>query len=746
MAVTPERSLPAPQTWAGKSEIRWEWAHTFLVLLACTVYVGLALSPSSYALGLEVLGQATSGPWLGQPRGIRSDEWMVFTPYIQIAVENGFAQTNAISPYHESLRSFQALPLLDWSLFFKPYHWGFFFLPAANGYSFYFFFMAFAFVAGWSLLLRRLGISLWIALPTAFALYFSQYIQVWWTTNSGAFSLAPWVAIAWLDERSRVRRILLTAYAITAWMLSCAYPPFLYTAALAIAVLVIAFRRDAISLRSIFDATVSGSIALALFISYFHELIGIMQQTIYPGQRISTSGGVELSRLFTQFSPTFMTKGFEPLPVFTNTNACEIAVLSSLLPLYALVFSDHRRFDEQLSRNAIPFLWIAVGLTVFGAWMYLSVPPIIGTLTGLYLVPASRALLGFGLLVNIAAASYIAMSGVQISARRLIVLITLSIAAAIAKLAFGNSGESDPFSKLDAVPLICCFVIGGGAIWLRNPTYRASLIVSTAALANLLMFGLFNPVQSAYPFFQIDKVAAMEKLQSRGAYVQPDKVIIAPGHYGAIINGAGLPSINHVLYYPQPNFFRKYFPSLPQNEFNRIFNRYSHIEVVESDIPRVGAPDLIRLPWSVLTNGEASYPTNRESPPGPAPRLYALEARPEPSADERYGHVDSMSLSDGGILLIEGWSREPLLDFNGIGYWSDVEFEEVTVERVSRKDVAAAVDPKLESSGFYFRGKLRYAVAQIEVCIVSFNGTDVISTVAFPDGSQTCFSVYSRVQ
>jgi len=169
----------AEPLYGPRSALRWNWIWFVAILLVCAVYVGLALSPSSYALGLEMLGQPVSGTWFGKPRGVRSDEWMVYTPYMQIAVENNFAQINTLSPYHENLRSFQALPLLDWALVFKPYHWGFFVAPPAYGYSFYFFFMSLAFLAGWALFTNRLGLSVWIAVPLALSLYFSQYVQVW---------------------------------------------------------------------------------------------------------------------------------------------------------------------------------------------------------------------------------------------------------------------------------------------------------------------------------------------------------------------------------------------------------------------------------------------------------------------------------------------------------------------------------------------------------------------------------------
>lgn len=77
-----------------------------IIALLCILYVAFALTPSSYSLAYEYLGLAPQNPVLGSARMIRSDEWIVFTPYIQIAVNNDFGQFNAHSPYHESLRTF----------------------------------------------------------------------------------------------------------------------------------------------------------------------------------------------------------------------------------------------------------------------------------------------------------------------------------------------------------------------------------------------------------------------------------------------------------------------------------------------------------------------------------------------------------------------------------------------------------------------------------------------------------------
>ena len=92
-------------------------AGVLLLALGC---VALAWTPSSYGALLDTLGASGEGLVVGEPREIRSDEWAVWTPYIQATVNNDFQRINETSIYREDLRNFNGLPLLDWALFFKP--------------------------------------------------------------------------------------------------------------------------------------------------------------------------------------------------------------------------------------------------------------------------------------------------------------------------------------------------------------------------------------------------------------------------------------------------------------------------------------------------------------------------------------------------------------------------------------------------------------------------------------------------
>ncbi|MBH1508397.1 hypothetical protein I5U60_12315 [Stenotrophomonas maltophilia] len=572
-----------------------------IVALLCVLYVGFALTPSSYSLAYEYLGLAPQHPLLGSARYVRTDEWMVFTPYIQIAVNNDFGPVNAHSAYHESLRTFQALPLLDWGLLFKPYHWAFFVLPAANAYSFFFMFMAMAFLCGWAVFLRQLRVPPLAAVLLSATLLFAPFVQVWWTSNAGAFALAPWAAVAWLGISQRWLRIAASAYALTAWLLAVSYPPFIISSVLVLAVLVLAFRRDAITLARLVDAAVAGAIALAVFVGYFHDIIPIVRNTVYPGQRQSGGGGVGLASLLAHVFPNLMTYRFAPLPMFKASNDCEIAVLGSLLPLFTLVLADGARLREWARSHRSTLLILATGLLLIAGWIFLPVPVVVGQLTGLSMVPPARALLAFGLLLNIGCAMILVQCGVRLQRWRLVLLAVLLMVGSLAKFLFGEGQFSRLHSAADAIPYLCLAAL---AVVARRPQlsgHAASLVLATAALANLLGNGLFNPVQPAGPIFAMDRAAVLHSMQARGAHSNAEGVLVAPGGFGGLLPGVGIPAVNHVLYLPQLDYFRRYFPSLPDDQFNLIFNRYHHITVAaDGEAPQVLQGDLVEVPAKAL--------------------------------------------------------------------------------------------------------------------------------------------------
>jgi hypothetical protein len=87
------------------------------------------------AIAFQRMGVGKPGLYLGHARFLRTDEWAMWTPYIQATVNNGFHRFNLTSIYGEDLRNFNIVPLWDWGLIFKPEMWSFFVLDPAWAFS-----------------------------------------------------------------------------------------------------------------------------------------------------------------------------------------------------------------------------------------------------------------------------------------------------------------------------------------------------------------------------------------------------------------------------------------------------------------------------------------------------------------------------------------------------------------------------------------------------------------------------------
>lgn len=713
--------------------LRW-----FLILasIGLSLYTLFALSPSSYGAAQDVLGIERSGLYLGSPREIRSDEWRVYTPYIQIAVNNDLGSINGTSPYHEKLRSFQSLPSADWAMFFKPYHWGFLVLPAANAYSLYFGSIALAFILGWALLLKQLRLPLIPSLIVSTTLFFSPFVQVWWTTNAGAFALGPWFVIAWIHIDQRWLRITASAYALTVWLLACAYPPFLYATAFAMGVMILALRREVLTPKRLFDATVIGAISLTVFIVYFHELIDIIQNTVYPGRRISSGGGTDIAKLLAHLFNSLTTRDYEPLGAFKNTNACEIAVLSSLLPTYT-IFVRKDGFKAWAERQQAALAIYVAGTVFLAAWIFLPVPDVVAKVTGLSMVPPGRALLGFGLLINIGCAIAIVFGGVGFSYRRIAAVLAVTILGTSAKLFYGTGGLRDIYGTADLIPYLCLALLVGCALIPHLARHGTIIVLTAALLGNVLAYGLFNPLQSAKTIFNVDTERVLDRLRERGAYTTPEGNILAPGTYGALLAGLDIPAMNHVLYYPQKEFFRRYFPTMPTDQFEMIFNRYAQVSFGGGTEPKLIAADHIEIPADVIMGQGTQIPDA-------GPKLVMLEERPpKMSASVPQGNVDSVTGLENGTLSLQGWLHAPLDDGTEVEVWTSERAQSATIQRIWRPDVAAAVGPELLRSGYSITLSFGAEIRSTEICLGTSDAAGKLTSTRFPNGDWACTNVQS---
>ena len=132
-----------------------------------------------------------------------------------------------------------------------------------------------------------------------------------------------------------------------------------------------------------------------------------------------------------------------------------------------------------------------------------------------------------------------------------------------------------------------------------NTARAAQVLLWAALLPNLLAFGGFNPLQSAKPIFHLPPSPKLAALWQHAAQ-HPKGWLVTPGYPGALLNGAGFPSLTHVLVRPQLAFFRARFPDMPEAEFNEIFNRYAHIQLTDTPKPHSPQADVVQSPMTAV--------------------------------------------------------------------------------------------------------------------------------------------------
>ena len=378
--------------------------------------VALNLNNTSLARWMTVAAQAdaASAPLWGMARGIRSDEWAVWSAFTLAQSAEGWP---AVSPLiagggTDALWiSVGGIPALSPALLLKPLYWGFPLFGADRGFSFLF--------AGRMLLLFHVSHELALeytggrkkwSVAAAFLLTFSPGVQ-WWFSQSPAEVLIFGQGILLCLIRSlRASRASarLAWSAGAAWCLGCyvmiGYPPWLisclYLILPAAALLLVRSRkrprpRD----LPLYLLPALASLGLVGFLAYgSRETLGAVLASVYPGARLSTGGGAGPELLAgpgAVLIPLIRQAGFNP----SETSSF------ALLPGLGLFLAAAGMIRTK-KKDPFGILLIAAELFL-GAFAFFGFPPFLARITLLSRVNRPEMALGVAdtiLLVRAAAA------------------------------------------------------------------------------------------------------------------------------------------------------------------------------------------------------------------------------------------------------------------------------------------------------------------------------------------------------
>lgn len=682
-----------------------------LLALSALVYVGNTWSPSSYALALGAFGVEGHGPTAGLAREIRSDEWAVITPLTQATVNNGLARFNATSLYGEDLRSTYAMPILDWGLVFKPAMWLYPLVNAAYAFSFYHFTIIALFVIGYALLWRRLGMSTAPAVLLSLALFFTSFTQYWWTTIGPPLAYFPWVLWVFLSDAPLATRLAGFYWVATSWLLSSFYPPLFIPLAFVAVAMLLAFAPERLRQPKVLAAfAVVGALACLTSLLYLQDWLRATQDTVYPGQRRVGGGGFMLERFISMFLPTALYHRHTPLVSWTNT--CEFSVVGSTYLLMVLCFLRYGALGEAWKQGRLRPLGVLVpAALLMSAWLFLPVPASLGKPLLWHFVPAVRMAFAYGLLFLLIAYVLAEGAGLKPSPLR-VLLFTGVLFGAWYQYKFAAHGIRLGRAWRDVwvvVPVVAvCIGLYRGRL-ARSRVHP--LLLGSAVAAGAISFGLFNPLQSAWPIFNRPETELTRAFDAQAAST-PDGLLVVGGFSGATLNGWGYRSASHVLPTPQVARFHGMFPELPPEQANFLFNRYAHVALTNARWPGLLNPDAVVIPVGAFTSqqekGRWIFPSAETLPP---------------STGKREGYVESVRL-EGGTLIISGWVPwEEENPAQGLLVRTGRFSGGASLEPVTRPDVAKALgDARYLRGGFTARLTLLSPPAnatELPLCVVA---------------------------
>ncbi|MDK9778388.1 MULTISPECIES: hypothetical protein [unclassified Vibrio] len=647
----------------------------------------LAITPSSYGIALNLFGYNGEGLLWGTPRPIRSDEWSVWTPYLQMSILNNFGRFNELSTYHQDLRGFNALPLQDWALIFKPFMWPFWLLSPARAFALHHGLIIMTFLIGWKnltlIIIKDLSKSEKNKiLSSAFSLllFFTGFVQFWWTTLGPILALSPWLLLLFLRWKNSLSHYICLSYVATVWLLSHTYPPIIISIAY-FGILLLYVHQPfwwRSSLTKLTSTAVACLVALTISLIYYSDAIPIMMETVYPGQRISQGGERGWLIWLSTLVPYITHSYFDNL---VERNICNVGAISSLLPLVAVCFVKPNTSNPTVKRAIIGS---AVLSTICTIWMLLPVPALLAKITLLYKVPGLRMLFLCGLTFNYLALVIIVSGKVAVSKNRC-ALFTISVIAIIglpSLLSLINFGEKSVF-ELSALAILYTYLF----IYRKDKESRNEngnvICLLIALVPNVISFSWFNPGQSAFPIFDLHKREEIKVLKETAHENEPNW-IVSRDYRGAILSGMGLNSFVSVLIQPQLELFRSMYPAMPEDEFNYIFNRYGRITLSTTEkSPNTPFPDVISIPLAdLMPDINDVYST--------------IDELPLNSIINNGGHIDAIA-EEPDRLVISGWAMSKPMKLKGNMDLTDI----FVIANEPRPDVSKALnDSRMLNSGF----------------------------------------------
>ena len=517
---------------------------------------------------------------IGSPRPIRSDEWLVQTPFYLSQVKTGNHFTN--KSYQVSGQNMMlAYNVSSWhiSTIGKPFNWGFLFLGASRGLSWYWSFkiiamLLLAYEFAMILTSRRKLLSA----VSSFWITFTPTVQWWFMQHLGDvvfFSLLIMVSIYhYFNSEKKVFKILMAINLIIALI---GFPLIIYPAfqvPFAYIILLFTVIQFFKALRNkkvtLFDVIV---ITLTLFVSLTIDALTIYQSwdaisatlhTVYPGKRISVGGEYTWKNL-----SDFLFNIVLPFKAPQVSNQVELSSSFNFL-LYILIILPFVIKRKDINKNIFGIVLVVYSLMLM-LYSIVGIPTVLSKLTLFSYVPFSRSWQSMSVIAVFASIWFISFIWDKLERVKLTKILPSLFIVTILYLYRGLTDDiyKNYLGRFTSVVLIVIMLIAFICILYRKKGvfYPIMLVIITVSglTVNPLTHGI-GAIENKLLSHEVESIVG----KNPNAIWMSDSTNLY--HF---VQMFGAKSIDGVKFYPDRQLMTKIDK---QNQYEDVWNRYAHLK------------------------------------------------------------------------------------------------------------------------------------------------------------------------
>lgn len=517
---------------------------------------------------------------IGKNRDIRSDEWLVNTPFAISQKYNEFKYfSNLPRGTKTDMYTTIFVPVKDILIIARPFNIGYILLGEEYGLSFYWYGRLIAlFLVTFELMMLITNKKKLLSLTGAVLITGSPLVS-WFFSNyivdlliSGQLCLL--LFNSYLETKKIKLRLL---YSILlgisfSWFTLTIYPPwqvplgYMY---LAFMIWIFIKNKDNNKLKDYLLLLISGVIYLSLLLRFYllsKDTIDILMNTVYPGDRIVTGGGAIIKHFIYPISLFFGIADYH--------NPCESAGVYSLFPIpivlsiIYLIKNKNRKDKDKTNLLILLLVIISIVLTIF---TIIKVPEILAKITLLSMSPTERIVPIIGIIC--AYLLVLTVSKIEIKknwTKVIILFFTIVVSYIIIK-----TGSLDRIWFLTSKKLIVSLLFLSIAIYsyinskkTRNYYFLCILLIITG----LINIAIVNPVNRGTGVLHNSKTAKeikkIVKKDKNAKWISINSIFL--GNY-VLANGGKV--INSTNIYPNLELWKKI------NNDDSIYNRFAHIKI-----------------------------------------------------------------------------------------------------------------------------------------------------------------------